>query len=111
MHGIGGNIKGEIQTSVTSTNAIGEKIHSWTTIQTFNGWLDYITGETNRSNYSAKMEESTHVFITDYVALDPSIDKTAIRMLINNKIYDVILIDNPMMLNAQLEFYLKYVGG
>ena len=32
-------------------------------------------------------------------------------MVINNKKYDVTLIDNPMELNAQLEIYLKYVGG
>ena len=111
MNGIGGNIIGELQISIPTKNKIGELIHTWTTIHTIKGWLDYITGETNRSNYSAKMQESTHVFVSDYVKLDQRVNQAAIRMLINNKVYDVVLIDNPMELNAQLEIYLKYVGG
>ena len=107
MNGIGGNIIGELQISIPTKNKIGELIHTWTTIHTIKGWLDYITGETNRSNYSAKMQESTHVFVSDYVKLDQRVNQAAIRMLINNKVYDVVLIDNPMELNAQLEIYLK----
>ena len=111
MLGIGGNIIGELQISLPTKNEIGELVHTWTTIQSIKGWLDYITGETSRSNYSAKIQESTHVFVADYVKLDSKVDEAAIRMLINNKVYDVVLIDNPMELNAQLEIYLKYVGG
>ena len=111
MYGIGGNLIAEIQISIPSTNAIGENINTWTKIQTIKGWLDYITGETNRTNYSAKIEESTHVFVADYIKLDSRITAEKVRMVINHKIYDVTLIDNPMELNAQLEIYLKYVGG
>ena len=111
MYGIGGNLIAEIQIGIPSTNAIGENINTWTTIQTIKGWLDYITGETNRTNFSAKIEESTHVFVADYINLDSRINAEKARMVINHKIYEITLIDNPMELNAQLEIYLKYVGG
>jgi hypothetical protein len=32
-------------------------------------------------------------------------------MVINGKTYDILLIDNPMELGSQLEFYLKFTGG
>ena len=111
MRGIKGNVVGEIQINVATRNEIGEHVPSWTTIQTIQGFLDYITGEANRINYNAKIQESTHVFVSDYVALDFRIEAEKVRMIINHKIYDVTLIDNPMELNAQLEIYLKHVGG
>ena len=111
MNGIGGNITAEFKINVPTKNEIGENVANWITIQSINGWLDYLTGETNRTNYSTKIEESTHVFIADYVKLDSRIVAEKVIMVINNKNYDVTLIDNPMELNAQLEIYLKYVGG
>ena len=111
MNGIGGNITAEFKINVPTKNEIGENVANWITIQSINGWLDYLTGETNRTNYSAKIEESTHVFVADYIKLDSRIVAEKVIMVINNKKYDVTLIDNPMELNAQLEIYLKYVGG
>ena len=111
MNGIGGNIIGEFQINKPTKNEIGENVPNWITIQSIKGWLDYLTGETNRTNFSAKIEESTHVFVADYVELDSRIEAEKVIMVINNKKYDVTLIDNPMELNAQLEIYLKYVGG
>ena len=32
-------------------------------------------------------------------------------MVIGNAAYDIMLIDNPMGMNRQLEFYLKFTGG
>ena len=111
MNGIGGNTTAAFKINVPTKNEIGENVANWITIQSINGWLDYLTGETNRTNYSAKIEESTHVFVADYVKLDSRIVAEKVIMVINNKKYDVTLIDNPMELNAQLEIYLKYVGG
>ena len=111
MYGIGGNVTGEFQINIPTKNEIGENISSWNTIQSITGWLDYLNGETSRINYNAKIEESTHVFVSDYIKLDSRITSEKTRMIINNKIYDVTLIDNPMELNAQLEIYLKHVGG
>lgn len=111
MNGIGGNIIGEFKINEPTKNEIGEHVANWVTVQSIKGWLDYLTGETNRTNFSAKIEESTHVFVADYVELDSRIEAEKVIMVINNKKYDVTLIDNPMELNAQLEIYLKYVGG
>lgn len=111
MNGIGGNVIGELKINIPTKNEIGENVPNWITIQSIKGWLDYLTGETNRTNFNAKIEESTHVFVADYEKLDSRIEAEKVIMVINNKKYDVTLIDNPMELNAQLEIYLKYVGG
>ena len=33
------------------------------------------------------------------------------RLIVNSQVYDVMLIDDPMQLHAQLEIYLQYRGG
>lgn len=111
MKGIKGNKIAAIQISTYKTNSIGEKVHVWETIQMITGWLDLASGEARYTTYNAKILESTHMFVADYVELDSRIGAENARMVINNKMYDITLIDNPMELNVQLEFYLKYTGG
>lgn len=108
---IGGNIDALIQFSATNKNAIGESVKSWMSAQTVHGFLDLMSGDAKYSNFNAKIQESTHVFICDYVELDPRITSENSRMLIQDKIYDIVLIDNPMELNQHIEFYLTYTGG
>lgn len=110
MKGIGGNIKATIQISTVEKNKIGEHVQTWQDVQTLKGWLDMASGNAGYG-FNAKIQESTHYFIADYVPLDARITAENSRMLINGKRYDVMLIDNPMELNAQLEIYLKYTGG
>lgn len=113
MKGIGGNITAVIQTATTTKNAIGEQVKSWANAQTLKGWLDLSGGDSKYTTYNAKIQESTHVFIADYVPLAAGIQAENSRMTINGKIYDVLLIDNPMEMGSgsQLEIYLKYTGG
>jgi hypothetical protein len=111
MKGICGNIRGIIQVKTTAPNAIGEQVETWADVQTLKGWLDLSGGEARYNAYHAKIHDSSHVFICDYVALDKRITNENSRMVINGKRYDVKLIDNPMELNAQLEIFLKYTGG
>lgn len=111
MRGIGGNIKAVIQTRTVTKNAIGEQVPVWTDAQTLRGWLDLASGDSRYQTYHAKIQESTHYFVSDYVKLRPEITAENARFLIGGKTYDIMLIDNPMELNAQLEFYLKYTGG
>ena len=111
MKGIGGNINADIQIFGTSKNEIGEYVKSWETVQALKGWLDLSGGDSKYSTYNAKIQESTHVFISDYVTLDSRISAENSRVLINGKTYDVMLIDNPMELCEQLEIYLKFTGG
>ena len=114
MYGlIGGNVVAEIQTQTTTRNEIGEAVKSWQTVQRIKGYLDLLGGDSKYLSYNTKLRESTHVFVADYVKLNPTIKEETSRMVVKNKIYDILLIDNPMELDngSQLEFSLKYTGG
>lgn len=108
MTPIGGNCTAELQLSEKTKNSFGEPIKTWKTIQSLTGYLDFSGGDASyKSNYKGKLEETSHVFICDYVELETK-TATPCRMLINNNAYDVLLIDNPMGLNDHLEILLKY---
>ena len=113
MKGIGGNIKATVQVYTASTNEIGENVKTWTDVQTIKGWLDLQAGDSKHNVFHAKVQESTHVFIADYVSLDSRIKAENSRLIIGGNRYDIMLIDNPMELGegSQLEIYLKYTGG
>ena len=113
MRGIGGNITATIQVKAITKNEIGEQVDSWADVQSIKGWLDLTTGDSKYSTYNAKIQESTHIFIADYVPLDSRIKAENSRMVIKGKRYDILLIDNPMELEngSQLEIYLKFTGG
>ena len=113
MKGIGGNIMAIVQVCTATKNDIGENVPTWADAQTIKGWLDLQAGDSKYTSFNAKMQESTHIFIADYVALDSRVTPENSRMVINGKRYDVLLIDNPMELGSgsQLEFYLKFTGG
>lgn len=106
---IDGNTTMELQACDGAKNPIGEYVTKWTTNVTLKGWLDYLTGEA-KSTYSAKMQESTHVFICDYMELTGITPENS-RAIINGETYDVILIDDPMGLHQHYEILLRYLGG
>lgn len=109
---IGGNTEAMIQISDdTTTNDIGEQVLAWKDVQSVKGWLDYRSGDSKYNVYSAKIQESTHLFLCDYVPLDASISAENSRMIVNGERYDVVLIDDPMELHKHLEIYLKFTGG
>ena len=108
---IGGNITAIIQTSTVSYNSIGEQVKSWADKQSLKGWLDLQSGDSKYSSYNAKIQESTHIFIADYVPIADGIGAENSRMIINGKRYDIMLIDDPMEMHKHLEFYLKFTGG
>lgn len=113
MKGIGGNIKATIQVFTQAKNEIGELVKTWADAQTIKGWLDLQSGDSKYTTFNAKIQESTHIFISDYVPLDSRITAEGARMVINGKRYDILLIDNPMEMQtgSQLEFYLRFTGG
>lgn len=111
MKGIGGNKQMLLQVSTVTKNAIGEQVKKWETVQQVIGWLDLQGGDSKYQTYNAKMQESTHVFIADYVQLADGITAESSRALIDGKVYDIMLIDDPMEMHQQLEVYLKYTGG
>lgn len=109
---IGGNVTATIQVNTgEGYNRIGEKVDAWVNTQTITGWLDLSSGDSKYSTFNAKIQESTHVFVADYVTLDSSIKAESSRMIVDGARYDVMLIDDPMGLHKQLEIYLKFTGG
>jgi head-tail adaptor len=111
MISIGGNTTATLQTKSTGTkNNIGEAAKTWALAKTLTGWLDLSSGDSKYTVYSAKIQESTHMFLCDYQDLC-NITAESSRLLVDGKVYDVLLIDDPMNLHQQLEIYLKFVGG
>lgn len=108
---IGGNTTAEIRVRSTIKNEIGGTSKTWTTVQSIKGWLDLSGGDSKYTTYNAKVQESTHVFLCDYVPLDARIKAENSRLVVGGKVYDILLIDDPMEMHMQLEIYLKYTGG
>ena len=108
---IGGNTTAILQVSNTTKNEIGEAVKEWTTINFITGFLDLSSGDSKYNTYDAKIQESTHMFIADWKQLDASVKAENSRMIVNDDVYDVMLIDDPMGLHKQLEIYLKFTGG
>lgn len=111
MANIGGNITGTIQTKSTTKNVIGESVKTWADAFSQVGWLGMQSGDSKRTNFNAKIEESTHVFLCDYHSGIYALADQDTRMIIKGKMYDVLLIDNPDEMDEQLEIYLRKIGG
>ena len=47
-------------------NAIGERIHQWADVASATGWLDLVNGDSKYTPHSAKIQESSHVFLCDF---------------------------------------------
>lgn len=117
---IGGNTTAMLQVRTVTKNEYGTQAETWHDVVGLTGWLDYQSGDARYGSYNAKIQESTHIFISDYKPIPATLEvdgKTVrvnaenARMVANSQRYDVILIDNPMKLNKQLEIYLKFTGG
>lgn len=111
MANIGGNITAVIQTKSTVKNAIGEAEKIWSDAFSHIGWLGLQSGDSKYSNFNAKLEESTHVFLCDFHSGIYALADQDTRLIIKGKMYDVLLIDNPDEMDKQLEIYLRRVGA
>lgn len=107
---IGGNITATIQAKSCETDSKGIQRSKWDDYITLCGWFDLSGGDSQYSNFNAKVQESTHMLICDYADLG-GIEAEDCRMIISGKIYNVMLIDDPMELHEHLEIFLKYIGG
>lgn len=109
MNSIGGNITAQIQVKTeTGRDRLGSPIFDWVTMYEPKGFLDLSSGDSRYTTYNAKIQESTHIFICDWFPMDVNIQES--RMIINNQVYDVKLIDNPMGMKQHYEIFLQFVG-
>ncbi len=107
---IGGNVTIQLKRKVSeTTNRIGEANPVYQNyLKPFDGFLDYSSGEVGHQNFNSAIQESTHIFVADYVEIKEETENLIAE--INNKTYEVKFVDNPMELNEQIEIYLKYIG-
>ena len=106
---IGGNVDAIIQVETSSKNAFGEIENTYKNLTTVKGFLDYVGGDGSyKNNFKGELEETTHIVICDYENVASKATPTQSRMIIDDKIYDILYIDNPMNLNEHLEIMLKY---
>lgn len=108
---IGGNVIAQIQKKTVKKNKIGEQVPDWARVTEITGWLDLSNGNSTYTTYNAKVQESTHIFLADYVELPEGLTAENSRLVANGGTYDIMLIDDPMGMHRQLEIYLKYTGG
>lgn len=110
---IDGNTTVKIQVNSGKVkNQIGEKLPVWEDVQEITGWMDLSSGDSSCTTYNTKIQESTHIFISDYVELDKRIKAENSRLIDEDGlVYDIKLIDDPMKMHRQLEIYLSYTGG
>ena len=108
---IGGSTIGVFQTNTTTKNEIGESEKRWVDAFSQLGWLGLQSGDSKYTNFNAKVEESTHVFLCDYHSGIYALASQDTRMIVKGMVYDVLLIDNPDEMDRQLEIYLRKVGA
>lgn len=136
--GVGGNLYALLQVKGKGVkNGIGAYEQEWLDCTSLQGWLDLSTGDSKRTTFNAKIQESTHIFLCDFTSLkalstkwvwnpfsfltgiinkdeqDTVVDATSenARLVIQGLVYEILLIDNPMNMNEHLEIYLRFIGG
>lgn len=109
MSKIGGNVVLTLfKKETNAVNGIGEKIENKSEYKRITGYLDLSSGSSYYQTFNAKIQESSHVFICDYVEISEKASK--LKAECNGNEYDVQLIDDPMGLHEHLEIFLKYIG-
>lgn len=135
---VGGNIHALLQVKGKGAkNSIGAYEQDWVDCASLHGWLDLSTGDSKRTTFNAKVQESTHIFLCDFISLkalstkwvwnplsfltgiinqdeqETVVDATSenARLVIQGLVYEILLIDNPMNMNEHLEIYLRFIGG
>lgn len=108
---IGGNTIAQLQRQTVKKNEVGEQVKDWGRVIEMKGWLDLSSGDSKYLTYNAKVQESTHIFICGYIKLPDDVTAENSRIAAEGKVFDIMLIDDPMGMHRQLEIYLKYTGG
>ena len=112
MKKIGGNVDCVLKYQSTTQSDIGEDVVDWVELQTIKGFLDLMNSGKEYANYNKPTEDSTHVFVCDYVSIekkDQNGNDRQFKATIDGEDFDVTYIDDPMKLHYQLEIFLRRV--
>lgn len=60
---INGNATATLQVKEPKKNEIGESVLAWSDVLTLPGWLDLSAGDSEHTNFNAKVQESTHLLV------------------------------------------------
>lgn len=111
MGGIGGNVTASVVRSKMAVNTQGAALEGIAEpLMEIVGWLDYQGGQKGHTAYQAPLEDTTHLFLSDYDAAFASQKEDGLSLVVNGRRYEVLLIDDPMGLHEHLETFLRYVG-
>lgn len=109
---IGGNVVAQVVRTTKTKNKEGMAVPSEPeTLMELKGFLDYQSGQSSHLTYQAKIQDTSHLFISDYDETYAGLSENGLSLVIGGDIYEVLLIDDPMGLHQHIETYLKYVGG
>lgn len=118
---IGGNTQAFLQVKQKGAkNSIGAQESEWANGMRLHGWLDLSSGDSKHTVFSAKVQESTHIFLCDYRSLIYKAEEQGevvqitsdnARMVIEGLVYEILLIDDPMNMHEHFEIYLRFIGG
>lgn len=105
---IGGNSVLTIyERTVSAKNSIGERTTEWTEKETITGYLDLQSGSADSAR-NTKIQSATHVFISDYFLLN-YLNVHDLKAKVGAREFDVLYIDDPMMMHNHLEIYLEEI--
>lgn len=112
---IGGNTIATIQVKEVGKNTIGEQAKRWVNLGTVLGFLDFVSNQ-NENPFRGKVQNTSHIFLCDHsrwvvAGQGATVTPERIRMVVNNEVFNVLLIDDPMGMHQHLEIYLEYLGG
>ncbi|WP_200415941.1 phage head closure protein [Virgibacillus salexigens] len=94
-----------VQRYTSASDGQGGETNEWTTHLEISGTLDKLNGDEVLANEKLGIV-SSHIFIVFDVLDITELD----RFIIDNKIYRVKDVDNPMNMDRQLEITLEYTG-
>lgn len=109
---VGGNVAAAVMRTLKTKNQDGVSVLGEPEqVMELHGWLDYQSGQSSHMTYQAKLQDTTHVFVSDYDEEYASLSENGLSLVVGGKRYEVLLIDDPMGLHRHIETYLKYLGG
>lgn len=96
-----------VQKFDSESDGIGGVVKTWKYFTIVKGYLDLVTGTNLNNTQNAITEDSTHLLIIPDYTFEIT-DK--MRVVAENRIYDINYVDDPMGIHHHLEIYLTFGG-